>query len=435
MRRRHRLTTRRPGRPTLYCNFSVRGVRFRGSLETDDEEIAEQLAAEIRAEALHGASGKKAEIPLTKALARYWIEQGQYAATADDIARYGRTLIAGLGAATPLSGIDTNALTAFVASRRVRRARDPDTGAMVLVDRANASINREVEHLRTVMRRAHDWGFAIGEPKWARILLDEPEHVQTVLSAEQEDRFFAELRTDFPPLVEFALTSGLRLENCIRLVWRQIDWDAKTITFRVKSRRPGRKLLVLPLTQTLAAILSTEQARNRGAAPDDVVFTYICARNRHDPHHGIQQVKGLRYPFTASGWRREWARARRAIGLPELRFHDLRHTAGTRAYQASRDLPAVQRMLGHADIDRARLPTWRLWAIGSPFETKDVLKARGYRWNGGEDGRPKSWFIDLVDMEARVAPEIEWLRATIFASAWEPRVDRLTAFDRYREGV
>ena len=28
----------------------------------------------------------------------------------------------------------------------------------------------------------------------------------------------------------------------------------------------------------------------------------------------------------------------------------------------------------------ARKPTWRIWAEGSPYETKDILKARGYRW-------------------------------------------------------
>jgi len=31
-------------------------------------------------------------------------------------------------------------------------------------------------------------------------------------------------------------------------------------------------------------------------------------------------------------------------------------------------------------LESAREPSLRVWATGSPFESKDVLKTRGYRW-------------------------------------------------------
>ena len=67
--------------------------------------------------------------------------------------------------------------------------------------------------------------------------------------------------------------------------------------------------------------------------------------------------------------------------------------------------------------------------MGSPFESKDRLKERGYRWNGGEDGRPKSWYkeVDQVDQ----ADEVEFLKAEIYQREVEPRVDKVTAFQRY----
>jgi DNA polymerase-3 subunit epsilon len=37
----------------------------------------------------------------------------------------------------------------------------------------------------------------------------------------------------------------------------------------------------------------------------------------------------------------------------------------------------------------ARKSLLRIWAESSPFDMKDVLKARGYRWNDGTNGRPK----------------------------------------------
>jgi site-specific recombinase XerD len=37
-------------------------------------------------------------------------------------------------------------------------------------------------------------------------------------------------------------------------------------------------------------------------------------------------------------------------GLPEIRFHDLRHTFATRLVQEGVDIISVQHLLGHANI-------------------------------------------------------------------------------------
>ena len=41
-------------------------------------------------------------------------------------------------------------------------------------------------------------------------------------------------------------------------------------------------------------------------------------------------------------------------------------------------------------LETARKSTVRVWAEQSPVELKDTLNKRGYRWNYGSDGRPKS---------------------------------------------
>ena len=41
-------------------------------------------------------------------------------------------------------------------------------------------------------------------------------------------------------------------------------------------------------------------------------------------------------------------------------------------------------------LDHARRNTVRIWAESSPYELKDELRKRGYRWNDGSDGRPRS---------------------------------------------
>ncbi len=78
----------------------------------------------------------------------------------------------------------------------------------------------------------------------------------------------------------------------------------------------------------------------------------------------------------------------------------------------------------------ARKSLLRIWAEGSPFHVKDVLKARGYRWNDGSDGRPKSWWVE-IDEEVGDA-ELTFLRREIYQREVEPYMQKITAYDRFR---
>lgn len=73
----------------------------------------------------------------------------------------------------------------------------------------------------------------------------------------------------------------------------------------------------------------------------------------------------------------------------------------------------------------------RIWATGAPFDTKDMLRERGYRWNDGRDGRPKAWHKVLKPEQ--LDEENHWLRTHCGAY---PKVTNITAEDRYsiREG-
>jgi DNA polymerase-3 subunit epsilon len=73
----------------------------------------------------------------------------------------------------------------------------------------------------------------------------------------------------------------------------------------------------------------------------------------------------------------------------------------------------------------------RIFAENTAFDLKDRLKARGYRWSDGSDGRPKSWWIE-VD-EADIEEEFRFLRNDIYRRKdIYPTVQRLTAFDRFK---
>ncbi|MBS0248404.1 MAG: 3'-5' exonuclease [Proteobacteria bacterium] len=77
----------------------------------------------------------------------------------------------------------------------------------------------------------------------------------------------------------------------------------------------------------------------------------------------------------------------------------------------------------------ARRTTVRIWAQGSPFDLKDLLKARGYRWNDGTDGRPKSWFVD-IDADKSDA-ELGYLKKEIYQREANINYQTITALERF----
>ncbi len=83
-------------------------------------------------------------------------------------------------------------------------------------------------------------------------------------------------------------------------------------------------------------------------------------------------------------------------------------------------------------LESARRGTVRIWAEGSPIETKDLLKARRYRWNPGTDGRPRAWHREIPADDQ--AAELEWLFANVYGGARRRlRTDQLDARTRYSD--
>jgi DNA polymerase-3 subunit epsilon len=83
-------------------------------------------------------------------------------------------------------------------------------------------------------------------------------------------------------------------------------------------------------------------------------------------------------------------------------------------------------------LQSARKKTVRIWAMGAPFDAKDALKARRYRWNSGDDKRPKAWYRDVREDDQ--AAEQKWLADVVYGGAsgkW--KLDVLDARTRYSD--
>lgn len=95
----------------------------------------------------------------------------------------------------------------------------------------------------------------------------------------------------------------------------------------------------------------------------------------------------------------------------------------------SRLLPITKQLVLDELLKSARSDTIRIWAEGAPFEKKDVLKSRGYRWADGADGGRRAWWIEIP--EKFIQSEIEFLRSSIGPSEANFPYQRRTAFNRF----
>ncbi len=65
-------------------------------------------------------------------------------------------------------------------------------------------------------------------------------------------------------------------------------------------------------------------------------------------------------------------------------------------------------------VKKARLSSFKICATGAPFDSKDALKSRRYRWNAGN----KVWEKTVLEPEKDA--ELEWLAAEVFTYGGEP---------------
>ena len=96
-------------------------------------------------------------------------------------------------------------------------------------------------------------------------------------------------------------------------------------------------------------------------------------------------------------------------------------------------LPVTEAPAFQSLRDRAGATTCRVMTIGSPFDAKDKLKGRGYRWSDGNNGKPKAWWTEIPEDD--VNAELAYPAAEIYprgdTSLVEiTRIDPFTRFSR-----
>ncbi|HLI33285.1 MAG TPA: tyrosine-type recombinase/integrase [Solirubrobacteraceae bacterium] len=187
-----------------------------------------------------------------------------------------------------------------------------------------------------------------------------PEEVWALVRAAQSEQDRA--------LFLSAAFTGLRRGELLALRWRDVDFDRSTVRVRASyaggaltSPKSG-KLRSVPLAPDVAVSLQRLRRREHFTAEDDLVF--------------IGETGSY---LDASALRRRYKAALVRAGLRPLRFHDLRHTFGTRMI-AKADIRRVQEWMGHADIQ-----TTMRYLHYAPREEDARLVAEAFRMDAADE--------------------------------------------------
>lgn len=78
-------------------------------------------------------------------------------------------------------------------------------------------------------------------------------------------------------------------------------------------------------------------------------------------------------------------------------------------------------------LDSARKQRFAIRAVGAPFDFKDDLRKRGYRWDPGDGDREKAWWIIVDDAEV----ELLWLKENVFGREVRLPLKTVTALERF----
>ena len=153
-----------------------------------------------------------------------------------------------------------------------------------------------------------------------------------------------------------AAMSGLRQGELLGLRWRDIDWPAQKI--RVVYPHVRRKNS--PKYDEL--LLATERRKRSPKSALSARAVPMADRvggelDRHYKASAFQGDDGLVFGHPISGApldrhevSRRFKAALKRAGVREVRFHDLRHTFGTRMAAAGVPMRTLQEWMGHADI-------------------------------------------------------------------------------------
>jgi integrase len=294
----------------LLVQWEAEALRATAAPELEDEKA---LLAKRKADAEAAAKAAHDRRLTMGQLRDRWLEQSAGKKSITSIRPWFAVIVAFFGADRPIDTLTRSDVEALVAHLRAT----PNVRGK---KNTPATINRYLEQLRAALR----W---IGEEHPHR---DPMRGVSKLPEKNERDRIvtpaeYRRLVEAAPPSIRLAIVIGyhtaMRAGEIVNLTWDRVDLDAGFARLRAGDTKTGKP-------------------RNVPLAPP-VVEALRAAKRRPDGRLFGMQRQTLSPNF---------AKLVRKLGMADLHFHDLRHTALTNLRRAGADVFTLQRISGHTTL-------------------------------------------------------------------------------------
>jgi integrase len=322
------MTVRKRGNKWHY-DFMIDGVRYRGSVKTARTKAqAEHAELQVKLKAHEGVYGKPKGcitmkefvearyIPWTKANKRSW---------KIDMSRL-KPILSFFGNKR-LREVNPFLIEKF----KIERKNTPIVSKTKVKPRSVGAVNRELRLLSRIFKLAianHE----VAENPCQKVSILKGEQGRTrYLLPDEEERLMAVLtgeRSHLRDMIVLVLNTGLRISEVFNLKPEHIDLHRNAVYIKETKNDEDREV---PLNDTSRGLLIKllDQCQKQG---NKYLFT--------------NPLTEARYTTIKTAWNT----ACRKAGITGLRFHDLRHTFGTRAADAGVPLNAICDVMGHKSI-------------------------------------------------------------------------------------
>lgn len=201
--------------------------------------------------------------------------------------------------------------------------------------RSAGAVNGELANLSSICRLAVTRGHLKSNPCAEVEYLTLPPHRVRFLTAEEESDILAQLDGYMVSVVRVAVGTGLRLNELLDLRREAVDFPAARLYVEnPKWKADRRRSEGIPLSAPVLAELERLCSDGRRG------HLFLCQRGTRPVDRTVQVA-----------FRRACERAK----VRRVRFHDLRHTFGSRLGQAGVSPFVIARLMGHADLKRTMI--------------------------------------------------------------------------------
>jgi integrase len=254
-----------------------------------------------------------------------------------------------------------------------------------------------VQYIHSVLRRALNfalrWGLVVRNPALGAIRPKSSKVEMKTLNGDQVRTFLSVAKgTRYEALFWVAVSTGLREGEILGLKWSDLDWKTKHLQIKRQLQRRKSEGLVLTEPKSAAGkrmiVLSSATVavlqQHIYYQQDEKLF---AKDNWQENDLIFPSILGT--PLDPSNMWKAFKDTLKRAGLPDIRFHDLRHTAASLMLQQGIHPKIVQERLGHSDISLTLntyshvIPTMQEEAaekmdeILAPIEVSDELKKIG----------------------------------------------------------